>query len=103
MPTSRFSEPTRLERMYHHILEASIDRGIPFAEARRIAAATVNKYRSARVARGEGPSLVTAGGSRRQWYPGKERALGKPERFYCLKHHREFKTKAGLLAHYRSH
>lgn len=97
---SRVKVPLKLERMYKRILESLLDRGRSLKVAERIAAATVNKRRArlARVRRG--PRLVSRGGSRRQWYPGKRRGR---EKFACLEHGRRFKTKAALRAHYRSH
>ena len=103
---------TRLERMYRHVLESEMARGRSYKVARRIAAATVNRHRAAR-ARGrtvcrsvycrydQGPALIGEGGSRRQWYPGKK--TGKREVFACLGHGRRFRSKAGYLAHLRSH
>lgn len=114
----RVKVPAKLERMYKHVLESYLDRGYSLKTATARAAATVNKYRS-KLARGvrscrkvrgrrtchtrRGPQLVTRGGSRRQWYPGKGRATGRREKFVCLKHDRRFKTKAALLAHYKRH
>lgn len=108
---------TRLERMYQHIVESYIDRGYSLKTAKARAAATVNKHRSqlaqgkrvCKVRRGRkrcrtmrGPRLVTKGGSRRQWYPGKRRASGKRELFICLEHSMTFATKRMLIRHYRS-
>lgn len=106
---------SRRERQYKHILESYLDRGYSVKEATARAAATVNKYRS-RLARGvrtcttrrrrrvcrvrRGPRLVTRGGTRWQWYPGKRRGR---ERYVCLEHRRRFRTKAALVAHYKSH
>ena len=104
------------ERQYKHVLEAALDAGKSWKDAQALAARVVNKERS-RLARGkvvcrkrgrngvycrvkQGPQLVTRGGSRRQWYPGKRRA-GRRELHVCLKHGKRFKTKAGMLAHYR--
>ena len=120
--------PDRRERQYKHVLESALDRllarGEPFGDALRrakeTAARTVNKLRAKRATgrtickpdrrmkRGQraircrvdrGPKLVGKGGSRRPWYPGKK---GR-EVYACLAHGRRFKTRAGLLAHYRSH
>ncbi len=110
---------SRRERMYKHVLESYLDRGYSLRTATARAAATVNKYR-ARLARGvrtctkrgrrkvcrtkRGPRLVTRGGSRRQWYPGKRRrvrARGPRERFVCLEHARRFRSRKALLLHYR--
>ena len=114
---------TKLQRMREHVLESTYDRlvdeGRSHAEAitvaTRVANATVNKHRAA-LARGKttcgtrrgrttcrtsrGPELVTRGGSRRQWYPGKK--TGKKETYACLAHGRRFKTKTGWLSHMRS-
>lgn len=112
----RIAMPVR-ERQFKHILESYLDRGFSLKVATHRAAATVNKYRSElsrgkRVCRGKkkkrscrvkrGPQLIGRGGSRRQWYPGKGRVSGR-ERFACLEHGRRFKTRAAMLAHYRSH
>lgn len=120
----RTAPPTKLERMFKHVLESSLDQGHSLARAEQIAASTVNKHRASlargritckprrkpngrtvvhcRVARG--PKLVRDGGSRRQWYPGKKRAKGKKkERLTCLAHGRSFKTRGGLKRHYASH
>ena len=107
------------ERQFKHVLESAIDAGKSWKDAQALAARVVNKER-ARLARGkpvckpskrshngtycrvkQGPELVTRGGSRRQWYPGKRRVAGRREQYACLKHGRKFKTKAGMLAHYR--
>jgi hypothetical protein len=90
---------TKRQRMYKHILESALDRGMDFYGAQRLAAATVNKFRARSASRHKGPKLVGRGGSRRQWYPGKK--LTK-EVFVCLQHDRKFKTRAGLERHYRS-
>lgn len=81
---------TKLERMFVHVLESYLERGYSLKTAKSRAAATVNKRRAAlsrglrscKVKRGRrrcrilrGPRLVTRGGSRRQWYPGKRRAM----------------------------
>lgn len=95
---SKHRSAPKLERMYAHILESSLDRGKTLKVAKRIAAATVNKHRAKRAKTG-GPKLVGKGGSRRQWYPGKK----GPERLYCYTHKRRFKSLAGLKSHYRSH
>lgn len=63
---------TKRERQYKHVLASSLASGKPEKVAVRIAAATVNKYR-AEHAGDDGPRLVTEGGSRRQWFPGKKR------------------------------
>lgn len=79
---------TKRERQYRHILASLLGRGLSRKRAEAIAAATVNKYR-AKLARGyfrckkrrgrkicrrvRGPRLVTRGGSRNQWWPGKKR------------------------------
>jgi hypothetical protein len=48
-----------------------------------------------------GPRLVTRGGSRRQWYPGKRAARGRRALFVCLEHARRFRSRKALLIHYR--
>jgi hypothetical protein len=104
--------PIKLQRMYKHILESYLDRGLSPKEAARRAAATVNKRRAS-LASGKricktrrrrrvcriirGPRLVGRGGSRRQWWPGKKTMR---EKFVCLEHGRRFKTKAGMTKHY---
>ena len=86
---------SKRERQYEHVLASYLKRGYSKKVARSRAAATVNKYR-ARLARGyrackrrrgrswcttkRGPQLVTRGGSRRQWYPGKRRAMKRRSR-----------------------
>jgi len=105
--------PIKLERMFLRIRESYLDRGLSLKTATQRAAATVNKHRASlatgrsvcSIKRGKrkckvrrGPKLVGRGGSRRQWWPGKKRAR---ETFACLEHGRRFKTKAGLLSHYR--
>ncbi len=95
---------TTRERQYHHILERELDAGKPFKKAQSIAAGVVNKYRARQAAKHRGPKLITKGGSRRQWYPGKKvvkKGVRKP--FACLTHEMRFKTKSGLMSHYRSH
>ena len=98
---SKHRLPTR-ERQYKHILESYLDRGMPYHVAVKIAAATANKTRARLAKAHRGPKLVGRGGSRHQWYPGKGKVTGR-EAFVCLEHKRRFKTKAGLLAHYRAH
>jgi hypothetical protein len=94
--------PDRLERMYKHVFESSLDRGQSMAAAARIAAATVNKHRAAHAGKKGRPKLVTKGGSRHQYYPGKAKYFGRPDKFVCLKHEKRFRTKAALYSHYRS-
>lgn len=77
--------------MFKHVLASYLERGLSRKRATQLAAATVNKYR-AKLARGyvacrgrrcaykRGPRLVTRGGSRRQWYPGKVRARARAMR-----------------------
>lgn len=115
------SAGTKLERMEKHVFESLLEAGRSPEVAKKIAAATVNKYRAERAAgkkvcKGKGakrtcktvrgPKLVGQGGSRRQWYPGKKVTSGKKaakgKKLYCLKHRRPFKTKAALASHYRS-
>ncbi len=107
--------PLKLERMYRHIVESYLDRGLSLKTAEARAAATVNKRRAV-LSRGKrtcrrkrgreycrtqrGPKLIGRGGSRRQWYPGKKRGRAS---YVCLEHDRRFKTKAALKSHYRSH
>jgi len=67
-------KPGKRERQYKHVLAGELAAGKSEKAATRIAAATVNKFRAARAASGQGPALVTEGGSRRQWYPGKAAA-----------------------------
>lgn len=94
--------PSVRERQYKHIFESLIERGMSEKKATRIAAATVNKTRSRFSKQGRGPKLVSRGGSRRQWYPGKGRLSGKKHhKYYCLRHKRKFTTKRALLAHLR--
>ena len=103
--TSSFAKrhvPDRLERMYKHVFESSLDRGKSLKTAARIAASTVNKYRSKHAGKGRHPKLVSRGGSRRQYYPGKLRYFGRAEPLVCLEHEMTFKTKAALMAHYRT-
>ncbi len=90
---------TKLERQYKHIVESLMDRGKPLHIAERVAAAVVNKRRAKLARSGKGPRLVSRGGSRRQWYPG------KPSKgpWRCLAHHKRFKTKSGWMSHLRSH
>lgn len=63
--------PPVRERHYKHIVARYVEAGEPIEVAERIAAAVVNKYRRRLAEEGRGPKLVTEGGSRRQWYPGK--------------------------------
>jgi hypothetical protein len=100
---ARKAVPIKLERMWKHILERELDQGVPREDAVRIASATVNKYRAKRARGGDGPRLVTRGGSRRQWYPGKASAGLGQEHLVCLEHNKTFATKAALASHYRSH
>lgn len=93
---------TKRERQYKHIYESLIDRGKSLTVAARIAAATVNKYRAKLSKAHKGPKLIRQGGSRNQYYPGKI-VKNKKEVFQCLKHRKRFKTKPGMLSHYRSH
>jgi hypothetical protein len=90
---------TRLQRMYKHILEASLDRGLDLTTAKRIAAGKVNQYRAKQAKAGKGPKLVGQGGSRRQWYPGKKMPK---EMFICLVHGRKFRSEGTMLRHYGS-
>ncbi len=102
--STRARQLPRRARMYRHILESYLDRGRSLAEAEKLAAATTNKYRAAHACRGRkcrrgsGPRLVGAGGSRVQWWPGKQ---AKRERFVCLAHEKKFKTRGALKRHYR--
>lgn len=123
MPKHRAAPaPTKLQRMRAHVFESVFDRlraeGKSVAAAREvantIANATVNKHR-AKLAKGKkvckttrgrkacrtvrGPRLVTRGGTRRQWFPGKK-VRGR-ETFACLEHGLWFETKAGWLSHLR--
>lgn len=90
----------KLERMYNHVLASALESGKPYPLAARIAAATVNKHRNSRMEKG-GTKLVSRGGRRNQWYPGKGRAQGKKPVFVCLAHKKRFRSKAGMLAHFR--
>lgn len=98
MARSKLATMGPRERQYHHVLEALINSGKPFLVAERIAAAVVNKQRAKDAATGKGPQLITKGGSRRQFYPGKRRGA----RPVCLQHQRVFTNKAGWLSHLRS-
>lgn len=96
----RFPRLPLRARQFKHVLESALSRGATIAAAEELAARVTNKQR-ARSARAEGPQLVSRGGSRRQWYPGKR--LGDPSALLvCLMHRSMFKSKAGLYAHYRS-
>lgn len=86
--------------MFLHIRENYLNKGVPLKTATSRAAATVNRRRASLGRAGRGPRLVRYGGSRRQWYPGKK---VRREIFACLEHGRKFKSKAGLVNHYRSH
>ena len=112
-PAIRRAMPDKLVRMYHHVLESAMDSGWSYPVAVELAARTVNKHR-AKLAHGyyategrgkkkhrvwkRGPKLVTRGGTRTQWWPGKK---VKKKVLYCIKHRRKFKSKAGLKSHYR--
>lgn len=85
------------ERQYLHVLESALDRGASEKEAKTLAARVVNKRRAMLAKKRRGPRLISQGGTRRAWYPGKGTAL------VCLKHRRRFKTRAGLASHRRSH
>jgi len=89
---------SKTERQYHHIVESYIDKGFSYDAAVARAAPTANKQRAKRAREGTGPKLVGKGGGRQQFYPGKRRTK---DRFFCLKHNRRFKSKAGQLAHFR--
>ncbi len=105
---------TKLQRMFAHVRESYVDRGLSVKEATARAAAVVNRYR-AKLARGKrvcrkkngryvcrvkrGPKLVTRGGPRQQWWPGKK---VRREKFVCLTHKRRFRTRSALLSHYRA-
>lgn len=101
-PTHRKSAtPSKRERQFKHVYESGVDRGLSHKAAEALAARVTNKQRAKDARVGKGPKLVTRGGSRRQWFPGKAKALGKREKFVCLKHRRKFKTKAGMRSHFR--
>ncbi len=93
---------TKRERQYKHVLERVLAQGKPLRVAEEIAARVVNKTRARLGRQGRGPRLVSHGGGRQQWYPGKGRVAKSRARFYCLTHRRRFKTRAALAAHYRS-
>ena len=89
--------------MEKHILESMLDHGVPLKVALGRAAATVNKYRAKLARTRRGPRLVTEGGSRRQWYPGKKLSPRRSRaQFVCLEHNRRFKSKTTLRQHYRA-
>jgi hypothetical protein len=95
---------TRIQRMFKHIVENYLDRGYSVKDAEKRAAMTVNRYRAKSAKKHKGPKLISKGGTRHQWYPGKKLAGKKAKKTWqCLKHKRKFKSKAGLLTHYRSH
>src|SRR3990167_8258102 len=72
--------PSKRERQYKHVLASERAAGRSESTATRIAAATVNKTRRRLARKGRGPQLVTEGGSRRQWYPGKEAKRARSKR-----------------------
>lgn len=92
--------PNIRERQFKHILESCLDRGYSLDDAVEIAARTVNKYRAKLSRKKQGPRLVTKGGSRRQWWPGKKVPKKK---WYCLTHRKRFKNKGAMRAHYLAH
>ena len=71
-PFFKVWSPSRRERQFKHVLASELAAGKSKKVATRIAAATVNKARAKAAKKGD-PKLVGDGGSRRQWYPGKEK------------------------------
>ncbi len=65
---------SKRERQYKKVLKSLLDRGTPEEKAPGIAGAVVNKTRAQFSKDGRGPKLLSEGGSRRQYYPGKAKA-----------------------------
>ncbi len=65
--------PSKRERQYVHVLASLLEQGRSEKVAKRIAGAVANKTRAKLARQGRAPKLVSDGGTRRQWYPGKRR------------------------------
>lgn len=74
--------PSKRERQFKHILASELAAGESESTAVAIAAATVNKTRAKLARSGKGPKLIKDGGSRRQFYPGKEKAMARRAKYY---------------------